>query len=148
MARNITPDCIDGGQSFSLSSEQLAAIVEITGYSFGNEQGKEIEILCREYLIERDFERGAVPSIGAREICDEFVKRSSALDKVLRKAEGPNTAQEAVYFDLQERLSVWYPDSCSATIWMRRRRQSGRPFWRSRREDDCRGITIMQAISW
>jgi len=68
MARNITPDCIDGGQSFSLSSEQLAAIVEITGYSFGNEQGKEIEILCREYLIERDFERGAVPSIGAREI--------------------------------------------------------------------------------
>jgi hypothetical protein len=54
--------------SLSLSSEQLAAIVEITGYSFGNEQGKEIEILCREYLIERDFERGAVPSIGAREI--------------------------------------------------------------------------------
>jgi len=79
MAQNITPDCIDGGQSFSLSSEQLAAIVEITGYSFGNEQGKEIEILCREYLIERDFERGAVPLIGAREICDELVKRSSAL---------------------------------------------------------------------
>jgi hypothetical protein len=85
MARNITPDCIDGGHSFSLSSEQLAAIVEITGYSFGNEQGKEIEILCREHLIERDFARGAAPSIGAREICDELVKRSSALDKVPAK---------------------------------------------------------------
>jgi transposase len=37
---------------------------------------------------------------------------------------------------------------CSATIWMRRRRQSEWPFWRSRRKDDCRGATIMQAVSW
>jgi transposase len=37
--------------------------------------------------------------------------------------------------------------ACSATIWMRARRQSGWPFWRSRREDDCRGVTITQAIS-
>jgi site-specific recombinase XerC len=37
---------------------------------------------------------------------------------------------------------------CSATIWMRAQRQSGWPFWRSRREDDCRGATITQAISW
>lgn len=68
MARNIAPDCIDGSQSFSLSSEQLAAIVEITGYSFSNEQGKEIEILCREYLIERDFERGEVEAGCAEEL--------------------------------------------------------------------------------
>lgn len=119
MARNIAPDCINGSQSFSLSSEQLAAIVEITGYSFSNEQGKEIEILCREYLIERDFERGAVPSLGAREICEELMKRSSALDKVLQKAEGPNTAQEAVYFDLQERLSVWCTDSIDPNLGSR-----------------------------
>jgi hypothetical protein len=38
--------------------------------------------------------------------------------------------------------------ACSATIWMRAQRQSGWPFWRSRREDDCRGATITQAISW
>jgi hypothetical protein len=111
MARNITPDCIDGGQSFSLSSEQLAAIAEFTGYSFGNEQGKEIENLYRQYLIERDFECRAVPSIDARETCDELVKLSSALDKVLRKVEGPNTAQEALYFDIQEALSGSYPNS-------------------------------------
>ena len=36
--------------------------------------------------------------------------------------------------------------SCSATIWMRTPRQSGWPFWRSRRGDDCRGATITQAI--
>jgi len=35
---------------------------------------------------------------------------------------------------------------CSATIWMGTQRQSGWPFWRSRREDDCRGPTITQAI--
>jgi len=35
---------------------------------------------------------------------------------------------------------------CSATIWMRTQRQSGWPFWRSRREDDCRGPAITQAI--
>ena len=35
---------------------------------------------------------------------------------------------------------------CSATIWMRTPRQSGWPFWRSRRGDDCRGATITQAI--
>lgn len=64
MARNITSDCIDGGQIFSLCSEQLAAIV-------------------------------------------------------LRKAEGPNTAQKAVYFDLQERLSVWYADSTDRNLGSR-----------------------------
>jgi len=37
-------------------------------------------------------------------------------------------------------------DYCSATIWMRTPRQSGWPFWRSRRGDDCRGATITQAI--
>ena len=35
---------------------------------------------------------------------------------------------------------------CSATIWMGKQRQSGWPFWRSRRRDDCRGATITQAI--
>jgi hypothetical protein len=35
---------------------------------------------------------------------------------------------------------------CSATIWMGTQRQSGWPFRRSRREDDCRGPTITQAI--
>jgi hypothetical protein len=35
---------------------------------------------------------------------------------------------------------------CSATIWMGKQRQSGRPFWRSRRRDDCRGATITQAV--
>ena len=35
---------------------------------------------------------------------------------------------------------------CSATIWMGRQRQSGWPFWRSRRGDDCRGATITQAL--
>ena len=33
-----------------------------------------------------------------------------------------------------------------ATIWMGRQRQSGWPFWRSRRGDDCRGATITQAL--
>ena len=36
--------------------------------------------------------------------------------------------------------------ACSATIWMGRQRQSGWPFWRSRRGDDCRGATITQAL--
>jgi superfamily II DNA or RNA helicase len=35
---------------------------------------------------------------------------------------------------------------CSATIWMGTQRQSGWPFRRSRREDDCRSATITQAI--
>ena len=35
---------------------------------------------------------------------------------------------------------------CSATIWMGTQRQSGWPFRRSRRDDDCRGATITQAI--
>ncbi len=29
-----------------------------------------------------------------------------------------------------------------------RQRQSGLPFWRSRRGDDCRGATITQALFW
>src|ERR1700676_2468201 len=37
-------------------------------------------------------------------------------------------------------------DDCSAKIWMGTQRQSGWPFRRSRREDDCRGPTITQAI--
>src|SRR5450631_4280277 len=37
-------------------------------------------------------------------------------------------------------------DDCSATIWMGTQRQSGWSFRRSRREDDCRGPTITQAI--
>src|SRR5476651_722462 len=37
-------------------------------------------------------------------------------------------------------------DGCSATIWIGTQRQSGWPFRRSRREDDCRGATITQAI--
>jgi transposase len=37
-------------------------------------------------------------------------------------------------------------EDCSATIWMGTQRQSGWPFRRSRREDDCRGATITQAI--
>jgi hypothetical protein len=36
--------------------------------------------------------------------------------------------------------------ACSATIWMGKLRQSGWPFWRSRRGDDCRGATITQAV--
>ena len=35
---------------------------------------------------------------------------------------------------------------CSATIWMGRQRQSGWPFWRSRRRDDCPGGAITQAL--
>ena len=35
---------------------------------------------------------------------------------------------------------------CSASIWMGTQRQSGWPFRRSRREDDCRGPAITQAI--
>ena len=36
--------------------------------------------------------------------------------------------------------------TCSATIWMRTQRQSGRPFWRSQFDDDCRGATITHGI--
>jgi hypothetical protein len=35
---------------------------------------------------------------------------------------------------------------CSATIWMGTQRQSGWPFRRSRRGDDCRGPAITQGI--
>ena len=35
---------------------------------------------------------------------------------------------------------------CSTTIWMGTQRQSGWPFRRSRREDDCRGRMKTQAI--
>jgi len=37
---------------------------------------------------------------------------------------------------------------CSATIWMGRQRQSGWPFWRSRRCDDCRGATDNASSFW
>src|SRR5438876_6036173 len=45
-------------------------------------------------------------------------------------------------------LYRWFPSilQCSATIWMGTQRQSGWPFRRSRREDDCRGPAITQAI--
>ena len=39
-------------------------------------------------------------------------------------------------------------EACSATIWMGTQRQSGWPFRRSRREDDCRDTAITQAIFW
>ena len=41
---------------------------------------------------------------------------------------------------------ISWKNPCSATIWMRTQRQSGWPFRRSRREDDCRGPTITQGI--
>ena len=41
---------------------------------------------------------------------------------------------------------AWVAADRSATIWMGRRRQSGWPFWRSRRCDDCRRATITQAL--
>ena len=44
------------------------------------------------------------------------------------------------------RLKSKVGEICSASIWMETRRQSGWPFWRSRREDDCRGATVTQAI--
>jgi hypothetical protein len=48
---------------------------------------------------------------------------------------------------IAQRLGDWVVESlCSATIWMGTQRQSGWPFRRSRREDDCRGATITQAI--
>jgi hypothetical protein len=119
MARNILPEFIDDGQNFSLSDEQLAALAENARFRLSNEHRKEIENLCRQYVIERDFERGAVPSRDAREICDELLKHTSALDKVLREVEGPNTAQEAVYLDLQERLSDWYPNSADPYVEVR-----------------------------
>ncbi len=48
-------------------------------------------------------------------------------------------------------LKIWQDDAafmkrCSATIWMRRQRQSVWPFWRSRRRYDCRSATITQAL--
>jgi hypothetical protein len=43
---------------------------------------------------------------------------------------------------------AWSDLTCSATIWMGKQRQSGWPFWRSRRGDDCRGATITQALFW
>jgi hypothetical protein len=42
----------------------------------------------------------------------------------------------------REPAAAWFgKGQCSATIWMGRRRGSGMPFWRSRRDDDCRGAT-------
>src|SRR5580693_3783494 len=45
---------------------------------------------------------------------------------------------------LEAEIAHW--QRCSATIWMGGQRQSGWPFWRSRRCDDCRGATITQAL--
>ena len=51
-----------------------------------------------------------------------------------------------MHWQFEETLRAW-DFACSATIWMGRQRQSGRPFWRSRRCDHCRGATITQALS-
>ena len=55
----------------------------------------------------------------------------------------PHTARE-IAWKAQMRLCGRF--RCSATIWMGTQRQSGWPFRRSRREYDCRGATITQAI--
>src|SRR5208283_959497 len=48
--------------------------------------------------------------------------------------------------DAQVQAAVRMFFDCSATIWMRRQRQSVWPFWRSRRRYDCRSATITQAL--
>src|SRR5271169_6512801 len=57
-----------------------------------------------------------------------------------------NTGYSAPAEQQQDSLSGPLGRECSATIWMGRQRQSGWPFWRSRRGDDCRGGTITQAL--
>src|SRR5665647_1079005 len=46
----------------------------------------------------------------------------------------------------ERRKTGWMRAECSASIWIGTQRQSGWPFWRSRREDDYRGPAIKQAI--
>ena len=55
-------------------------------------------------------------------------------------------SEASVYRLLKAHDLITSPAYCSATIWMGRQRQSGWPFWRSRRGDDCRGATITQAL--
>ena len=63
----------------------------------------------------------------------------------------PHSTQEVEAFSdaiiaLASELEIVLKAVCSATIWMGTQRQSGWPFRRSRREYDCRGATITQAI--
>jgi hypothetical protein len=51
-----------------------------------------------------------------------------------------------VALEEEQFLLLTLVNGCSATIWMGKQRQSEWPFWRSRRDDDCRGATITQAI--
>src|ERR1700691_6745320 len=71
------------------------------------------------------------------------------LDAVLGSSDGDSSPIEGVD-DARESPTTGpirrAPAPCSATIWMGGQRQSGWPFWRSRRCDDCRGATKTQAL--
>ena len=60
--------------------------------------------------------------------------------------EGIKAAVAKVLKSTWQRCRVHIMRNCSASTWMGTQRQSGWPFRRSRREDDCRGPTITQAI--
>ena len=70
---------------------------------------------------------------------------SSTPSRIVRLAHDHMASQIAL--DMRSAHAPLRPCAfCSATIWMGKQRQSGWPFWRSRRRDDCRGATITQAI--
>ena len=81
------------------------------------------------------------PSMGST--APDAKSRAGSLDSAAAFADtaGPVNRRPAPAPALRERHV-----GCSATIWMGRQRQSGWPFWRSRRGDDCRGATITQAL--
>ena len=80
------------------------------------------------------------------EIGDDEI--ASTIRKTLEKDQSvaPTGASGAWLKRSVMRLRRCIASGCSATIWMGTQRQSGWPFRRSRREDDCRGPTIRQRI--
>jgi hypothetical protein len=68
MARKILPSSIKGGQRFSLSAEQRANLAKTGRRALTRAQEREIEKLCLDYLILRDFDGEGIPPSPVTEI--------------------------------------------------------------------------------
>jgi len=87
--------------------------------------------LGQDPLAHRREERG---SLTINQLCELYAERHL-----------PKKGEKSQRDDMAIIRTIVNP-RCSATIWVGKQRQSGRPFWRSRRSDDCRGATITQGV--
>ena len=110
MSHNILPS-MQGGQHFTLDARQHACLTEIANRTFTSAQEKEIQKLCKIYLVDRESEIRAIASNRVTEVHKKLTTEVSRLAKSIGKIENLWTAHQAVYFELEDQLTNWYPST-------------------------------------